>query len=315
MIRKLVRHGPSTLIVSLPAEWIKQHGLHEKDEVEIIPDKNQLIVTLKGNLKKESVTVDISSFDRTSLVLLLHAAYRAGFSKINLIFREQCTIHFRTKQKVAFSRIIHSLVGRFIGFEITKETENRIEISQVSYIDKEEVETMINRTLILLKDMLDSFCQSCRENNLSEMEKIEDKHDDTTKLVSYLIRAITKGEHYHKETGNALSHFLANVDKIIDVLKYIARDRIACGKQVSKDIYPLLKMVQESNEEYLQLFRKYNEKLIVSISQRRDDYKQYLESVKSRLSADDMKLAVSLLQSLELLFDLLEWRIYIHLKN
>ena len=41
MKRNLVQHGASTLMVSLPAEWAKKHGLRKGDQVEIEPHDDQ----------------------------------------------------------------------------------------------------------------------------------------------------------------------------------------------------------------------------------------------------------------------------------
>src|SRR3989344_6610532 len=154
MMRRLVRHGPATLIISLPADWVKSKGLKEKDEVEVSDRGNELVIKLKESKRKDSITADITHLDRTSIILLLQAIYRAGFSKVLLTFNSPETVHFRTKKKISFSALIHYLLYRFVGFEISKETDNTIELTQISSIDQEEVEPMIKRTFILLNNMV-----------------------------------------------------------------------------------------------------------------------------------------------------------------
>lgn len=312
MKRKVVRHGPSTLIVSLPAKWAKNKGLKEKDEVEIIEDDNQLIISASGNKKKNEVVTDITGLDRTSLVLLMHAIYRAGFSKVTLLFDKPETVHFRLQKKVLFSKTIHHLINRFIGFEIARETDKSIEIVQVSYIDPDEVGNMISRTFLLLKDMVDSLYTALIQNDRKELEKIEDKHDTLTRMIGYLLRAVNRGELPRNASSYALTHILANVDKIADIFKYLVRERAKSAK-ISRKMIPLLKVFKLSFEEYVSLTRKYDEKIISNISRQRDEYKQDLKEIKNALNADDYYLGIALTQSLELLFDLLEWRMYINL--
>jgi len=314
-MRRLVRHGPSTLIVSLPANWVKAHGLKEKDEVEITERENQLLVSLKGTNKKEAITIDISNYDRTSTLLLMHAVYRSGLTKITFNFNKQDTIHFRTNKKISYSKLIHNLLNRFIGFEITKEGENYIEITQVSNIDPGEIETMVNRTFILLKDIIDSFCNGIEENNFLELQKIEDKHDSITKLITYLLRAMIQSGYDSKESTSGLVHIMANIDKIIDILKYLAREKIETNKNTSKEIYPLLYLITASFNDYNKLFHKYDIALIVSISKNRDEYKHISHTIKSSLNEDDLRTVTSLTQTLELLFDLVEWKMYLQIRK
>ena len=311
MIRKLVKHGPSTLIASLPASWVKKMGLRSKDEVRMTERENQLIISLEKIKKKESITVNITNLDRTSLIYFMHALYRQGFSNITFVFDEPETTHFRKKKKITFSKIIHTFINRFIGFEISKESKSRIEISQVSYIDKEEIDNMINRTFILFLDMVKSFCNGIRENNHLEISKMDDQHDSITKLISFLLRAIHRGEYKNKAANYPMQHILANVDKIIDIIKYVSRYKLEHKEKISADLLPLIDIFEQSFSEYVSLFRKYDEKMIRKISEKRDQFKHQLKEMIPNLKPHEISIASSLTQALELLFDLMEWRMHL----
>ena len=313
MKRRLVRHGPSTLIVSLPAEWVRSKGLKEKDEVEVIPEKNQLIISTENKRIKESITINITNFDRTSLVLLLQAVYRAGFSKATLLFSIPETVHYRTKNKVLYSTVIHQIMGRFIGFEIVKEIEGKIEIAEVSYIDKEEIELMINRAFLLLNDMAGSFCEALQAGDSTKMATIENQHDSITKHISYLLRAISQGDSYFNKQATALHHIIATTDKITDIFKYISREQIKRKNPVHKLMNPLLLIITSSITEYSSFFRKYDEKLITKISYNRDLFKRQLKKIQPIISRQDYTIGIQLTPILELLYDLHEWRIHLHL--
>ena len=122
MIRKLVKHGPSTLIVSLPAKWVKKMGLKAGDEVAVDEEDNQVTVSTSKNLRKDCITVNITNLDRTSVVLLMHALYRNGYCNVDLFFDKPETTHFRTGESVSFSKIIHDMTSRLIGYEVAKES-------------------------------------------------------------------------------------------------------------------------------------------------------------------------------------------------
>jgi phosphate uptake regulator len=311
MIRKLVKHGPSTLIVSVPAPWVKRMGLRAGDEVWVSEEQNKILISTDKNRRKDSIELNITNLDRTSVVLLLHALYRNGFCNITLLFDKPETIHFRTQQKVPYSKIIHFMVKRLVGFEVSKESSKRIELSQISYIDRDEIQNMINRTFTLLQDMVTSFCKALRENDLHEIKKIEDKHDSITRLVSFLIRAISRGEYENKSASVAMPHVLANIDKIIDILKYMARDKIRDRTPINKKILDLLPVFDTSFVNYAKVFRKYDEQLVRNISQKRDEFKHKVMEIQRDLNEHEVVLTTSLRQALEILYDLVEWRMHL----
>ena len=54
MKRKLVRLGGNTLMVSMPAKWVKMHSLSKGDEVYIEQDGEMLAISpISGNKLKE----------------------------------------------------------------------------------------------------------------------------------------------------------------------------------------------------------------------------------------------------------------------
>jgi phosphate uptake regulator len=313
MIRRLVRHGPSTLIVSLPADWVRRKGLKEKDEVEVTEDENQLLVSLKGNKKKDETIVDITDLDRTSVLVTLTAIYRAGFSKATLIFRKQNTTYLRTSEPIQFSKIIHGHMQNFIGFEISKESQDRIEITQVSHIDKEEIGTMINRTLILLKDFTSSFCLALEKHDQEEMSKIPDKRATVTKMLNYLLRAVKRGDYSEKDSSQCLSHTLANIDRLVIMIKCLARDEFPSMKPMSKKTHHLIHLFEECITNYIKLFRKYDDALLVRLTNDRENFRRDVPKLAKTLPAHDLRMLTFMGQGLDLVHDLVEWRIHLHI--
>lgn len=315
MRRRLVKHGPSTLIVSLPAKWIKERRLQPGDEINIQEEDAGLVLSTDKQQHDEEVTFDITNLDRTSVVLLLHSIYRSGITRCTLTFTTATTLHYRTKKKVRYADIIHSLMGRFIGYEITREKAHAIEITQVSHIDKEQIPNMIQRTFHLLYDITQTFSDAFLNDRPEEFASIETQHDTITKLISFLIRSITVLGLENKRYSNAMIHVLATIDKLIDILKYIARRETANKSNYSESCKELVRLFSASVMEYVKLFQKYDEKKVNTISKKRDDFKTQLKTVSTNLRAPELAIGTELTQALELLFDLLEWRFVIELSK
>lgn len=311
MQRKLVKHGPSTLIVSLPSKWVKNKGLKAGDSIEISEiSKGLLISSLQNKIKKEC-ELNIDNYDRTSLILVLHAIYKQGITKVKLTYANERHTHYRKKISIPISTTIHSLIGRFIGYEIIEETSNSITISQVSTISKDEIHNLINRTILLMQDIVQSYASSTIERNIDEIHKIEHKHDTITKLVSYLIRAINMEDYSEKSESTTLIHILATVDKVADIFKYLARSNNHCTASCTQ-LKDALQICTDSFTTYTSLFRKFEDSKVNKISQLRDIYK-----IRTRVNENNCpnktETTTSILQALELLYDLVEWRIALHI--
>ncbi len=69
MKRKVVKHGPSTLIVSLPVKWTKNNGINPGDELEVDQIGKKLIISTESTPESRTTEIDITKMDRTSIVL------------------------------------------------------------------------------------------------------------------------------------------------------------------------------------------------------------------------------------------------------
>ena len=70
--------GGKTYVVSLPAEWIKKHGLKKGQELEVSEDIGKVIITA-GSLKPKDRAISIE-YSSEKLV----KAYQLGYDEIKV---------------------------------------------------------------------------------------------------------------------------------------------------------------------------------------------------------------------------------------
>ena len=87
MERKLVRLGTSTLVISLPSKWVKQHGLTDADRltVRILPSQEILISKGKPRPLPSGTAITVKP-DMTPYTLRrkVEAAYIQGFREVRV---------------------------------------------------------------------------------------------------------------------------------------------------------------------------------------------------------------------------------------
>src|SRR3989338_77410 len=125
MRRKVVKHGPATLIISLPSTWVKKNSIIKGSEVDVLEDGKRIIVSADSNNSAQmmEVDIDITGMDRTSVVYAIRSLYRLGYDTINVRFENNTTTYFKTGEKLNMISVIHTEVNRLVGFEIVEEKE------------------------------------------------------------------------------------------------------------------------------------------------------------------------------------------------
>ena len=110
MERKIVQHGPATMMVSLPAKWIKKKGLKKGDSLFVDEKPENLILSLDKKKHKSTTSINLSSLEESSIRTVLTNAYRLGYDKINISF----------EKKEIFGILNKFVDMTLLGFEITK---------------------------------------------------------------------------------------------------------------------------------------------------------------------------------------------------
>lgn len=162
MERQLVKHGESTLMISLPKKWLVKQNLCKGDSVYVIDFPEKLLITKAGKKRKAAeIGVNLSKADYEDVRTILGNLYRKGYEKVIL--------HYDNPRTVYFVQLITKAIQ---GFEIIEQTENRCVIKNVAReisIDVKEMESkiinIIKTEFILVRDYLTKGVKG-KENEL-----------------------------------------------------------------------------------------------------------------------------------------------------
>lgn len=142
MERQLVRHGESTLMVSLPKKWLNNQELKKGDKVNIntLPDK--LIISSKEREEEEYLETNIyfSKADYEEVRAVLGTLYRKGYKIINIKYEDPKCIYF-----------IQLITNAILGFEIIEQNEKSCIIKNVAKELSIDVDEMLNKVINIIK--------------------------------------------------------------------------------------------------------------------------------------------------------------------
>jgi phosphate uptake regulator len=307
MRRKVIQIANSTQLVSLPRSWAKEHNIKKGDELEVNPHKNKIIISTEKETEKETVSVNVTDLDRSSLMFLIRALYKKGYDEIDLIFNKQLTKYYRIDKNITVISAIHKEVNRLTGIEIVQQKENFCKLKSISKTDETELENMIRRTFILLLDAAKDVIMAAKNSDPILLETIEEKHDTLTKFVSYCLRIINKKKTEDKNT-HFLYHIIATMDKIVDILKNCSRELEGFNKKLKKESLVVLDKSYSSFEKFYEIFYKYNMDSVKKISENKEQVMNSLISLSGRVPVQELLLLSNMNQTLELFRDLVESR-------
>jgi phosphate uptake regulator len=218
MKRKVVQHGPSSLIVSLPNSWVKKTGIQKGDEIDVTEDGLKLTVTTKANPAPKIIELSVKSVDRTGLIYTIRSAYRSGYDEVILSDVPSTLLYGRTKKQVEVKDVLKTELSRLIGFEIIRQTNNSVHIKDLQTVSDKDLPQIVRRICLLLKEL----AQLTLEQK-TDSDAFEDAHDEIQRLTSYVLRILAKIPRFSSEISNNMYRLIGIVDRITDIIKYQMR--------------------------------------------------------------------------------------------
>jgi phosphate uptake regulator len=155
--RSLVQHGPATLMVSLPAKWLKRNNLGKGDEIHVEEKGEELVLKSKGKKIKKQIEINITSSIESSIRAILTNLYRLGYEKITLNFSTEKILEIIEKETK----------NSLIGFEIIKRTKNNCVIENILEPSYDQFDNILSKLFLNIDDLFMAI------NSLSEGKKQE----------------------------------------------------------------------------------------------------------------------------------------------
>ncbi len=303
--RKLIQHGTSSLTVALPIKWIKERSLKKGDSVFVDKEANKLIISTSKAIEAGKVSINITKLDRTSALLKIQSLYRFGYSEIEVNFDKPSTFHYRTGKEIKYSKVMHYIITRCIGYEIIDQKNDQITIKYVTKEEKEDFKIILRRIFRLINETADQLLEGIKNNDKNLIETVEDQHDNINNFINYCLRLLNKYGYPDVKKTCFYYHVIASLDKIVDILKYNARDLINHKKPITKETIKLWTQINKSIKAYYDLFYKFDMQIINVLERNRTEVKSKL---KKKIPAEELILLTKMVQILEIILDLTDAR-------
>ncbi len=299
MKRRVVKHGPVTLIISLPSGWVKRQGIMSGDEIDVEEQADGLLI--RSDTKSEELIAEFetTSLDRTTLMYTIRGYYRLGYDSLTIIFASSGIKYGAKGTELPVIDVIREEVARLIGYEIVHEEEGMCTIRDLQSPSMKDFDAVLRRVLLLVSDAARELSQGV--GNKSRLATINHKHDTITKFVSYCLRMLSK-KSSPDISSKYLFHVIASLDRLTDLIKYAARDLYDKPK-ISMQLKKILEINAESMTDYASVHYKYDAEKVRHIDEGRYLIIKQLATIKDE---SECVVATRMLIFSEMLLDFIE---------
>ena len=256
MKRKIVKHGYSTLTVSLPSKWVKTNKVKEGQHIEFKTTKDGLLISTDQEHHDEKIEITISTDKEWYVNRILRHLYTHGYDEIK--------IHYTKSEHI---KDIRKAIEPLTGFEIIESNPKSCKIKCVTTTDNIEYETLVKRVLWLILSQFDYFIEDITKNKKPlAYEEITEISKTIAKLNNMCRRLINKKTPYDSVTSKYAYWFLTSLLNISSFVQYsydyskktntleLTKNELELVKKVREFYHTLMNSYMNTNVENTKTF-------------------------------------------------------------
>jgi len=166
--RKLQVTGGSTIIVSLPKDWVKSNDLKKGDVVSLeeLATGDLRLSPLQGPALKQSITLDCCTFE-TGLIDLMIGSYLSGAD----IIKVTCDGSISRKTRAN----VRDFLRDTRGMEIEHDDDKEIRIVSILNPSELKLQVSINRMYLLIASLVNDALDVISGEDIELLSDIEDR--------------------------------------------------------------------------------------------------------------------------------------------
>lgn len=187
-VRRVQKFGKSTLMVSLPADWVKEVGLNPGESIYLEVDEDGSLKVYPPNLKSESTSKEmkVAIKNNTSADLigrLIYSLYVLGFDKVSI---ESTEGPFNED----VLRKVKDAARSLIGLEIVSQDVTSLQIQSFLDPTKYNMTSLISRLSNTLKQMLHYLNLGIKEASRTFLQEVIELEKEIDRLYYLSLRQL-----------------------------------------------------------------------------------------------------------------------------
>ncbi|HJU14796.1 MAG TPA: phosphate uptake regulator PhoU [Candidatus Nitrosotalea sp.] len=302
-IRRLQKVG-SSILVSLPIEWVAANKLEKSDEVELETGTNSISITPTGNSRPpKEVIIEYPVSKQENISADVTGAYLLGYDIIKIKGKSSISVEDRER--------IRGLMRRLVGMEIIDEDATNVNVQFLLDATTLSPDKILKRMSSIALGLFRDTVNSLTSDDRTVLQTIPSRDDEIDRQYFLLVRLI-RSAMVDKRLATAFN--LGNIDildyRIAANLMETAGDTIVelansipelgNSKSESRKLHALAVEIEDIHEKAIISFIENNRLLAIEAITLFRNYQKKISDIRSSL---EPKKQVSL-QFLDLVYTL-----------
>lgn len=217
MHRKIIVHGPSSLVVTLPSKWVNKNNLQKGDEVSIDENDNTLKISpiLKTEVEK-SIEIDFRGLNKKTIKDILIMLHSKGYDKIKILI-----------DKINTVKSINIQINKAnLGYQIINQFPNYIIIKSILDLNSKEFSNTLRKVFRITNEYFNKI-NSILNDDDDITENCYIHEESIKKLSGYCKRIMFKQNHKNTchiymilENLELIGHYLSEILNNIKDVNY-----------------------------------------------------------------------------------------------
>jgi phosphate uptake regulator len=292
MKRTLIKQGQSSLTISLPSTWTKKFSLKGGDEISLIEEDKNLIISTNESFVSKKSKIDVSGLRETLLWVNLSNIYVRGDDEVEINFSSR-------KEFDMIVRITNSL----IGFAVVEQGKNHCVLKDVSGISEDSFDALLRRIFLLTIMMAEEGFELLSKDEVKNISQISERDEQVNKLVNFCLRTLNKKGHSDFKKTPIYTTIIYLLEQLSDEYARMFRD---VNEIIPKRTLVIFKRVIQLNKDFQKLFYGFNQELASKMLTERDNIRREIHLLLPKAKPSEIMLAYRLKKITELILDIVK---------
>lgn len=260
MKRKIVQHGNTSLTISLPIKWVKEHGLQKGDEIEIDQEGNTIQIRTNNEKVVKSTSINISNQSKSYIKSIISNVYKKGYDKVSINFENPESFEY-----------IKNAVEGLLGFEIIHQSRNSCTIESVAAGLDLAFDNMLRKSFQIVNSTAQSTLEDTQSGNLDRWDEISAASKTLVKFTDFCKRQLNKKAQKDDHVAKYYYLLVWDLEKIANEMKYIYRYlKDEKDIKLSKEVMELFEQTTNAINLFYETFYKQKHEKIDELTKLKD---------------------------------------------
>lgn len=310
MKRKVMKIGPATLVISLPANWTKKLKIEKGDEMEVTEFEKGLQITTKKEFSPEKKFIAISQYNPL-IMRTLGILYKVGYNEIKIPYNENVKLYDAYGKK-GFNEIdfIRRSVESYSGMDIKEIRKDRegsyVMITERAQLLPSEFKNTLNQAFLHLNFISEEILVAISKNNKNMLDRINLTDNLINQTTNFCQKVLNKHGYEQFWKTSFIYIIVVSLEQLGDKYRELYEYYATQNFKVSSDLLNFLKKTNQLVNQFYDLYRKFSVENLSSLGNNcrnlAVDYDKLLEKCEKK----ELKILFYLNNIREQIYDLLE---------